>query len=86
MVAVDSELFVEELLQSLPDKARFIIQKVVIEGIPEKEVAKQLNLSQQRVNAYKQKTLKMLKEKLIINTGRRNYESYSHPTKKVSIR
>jgi RNA polymerase sigma factor (sigma-70 family) len=65
MSLVDSDLFVEELLSSLPDRGRFIIQKVVIEGIPEREVAKQLNISQKRVNVCKTKYLQQLRQKLI---------------------
>ncbi|TRY25882.1 hypothetical protein FOI68_10950 [Brevibacillus sp. LEMMJ03] len=49
----------------LPDRGRFIIQKVVIEGIPEREVAKQLNISQKRVNVCKTKYLQQLRQKLI---------------------
>jgi DNA-directed RNA polymerase specialized sigma subunit len=62
---VDSDLFVKELLSSPPDRGRFILQKVVIEGIPEREVAKQLNISQKRVNVCKTKYLQQLRQKLI---------------------
>lgn len=70
MVNLDSNLFVEELLEALPDKDRFIIRRVVIEGVPEKEVARQLNISQQRVNAYKQRSLLRLREMLTRSKGR----------------
>ncbi|HBZ79262.1 MULTISPECIES: sigma factor-like helix-turn-helix DNA-binding protein [Brevibacillus] len=64
MNTVDSNLFVEELLQSLPERGRYIIQKVVIEGIPEKEVAKHLQISQKRVNVCKTKYLQALRQKI----------------------
>jgi len=65
MNTVDSNLFVEELLHTLPDRGRYIIQKVVIEGLPEKEVAKHLQISQKRVHVCKVKYLQALRQKLI---------------------
>ncbi|MGD8192181.1 sigma-70 family RNA polymerase sigma factor [Brevibacillus ginsengisoli] len=62
---VDSNLFVEELLLTLPDRGRYIIKKVVIEGIPEKEVAEYLQISQKRVHVCKMKYLQALRQKLI---------------------
>lgn len=64
MSNVESDLFVEEILSFLPDKGKLIIQQVVIYGISEKEVAKKLNVSQQRVNTYKRKYLQILRSKL----------------------
>lgn len=42
---IDSQLFVEELLNTLPDRERFIIRQVIIEGRTEREVAKELRIS-----------------------------------------
>ncbi|MED1944940.1 MULTISPECIES: RNA polymerase subunit sigma-24 [Brevibacillus] len=52
MSSVDSKLYVEELLNSLPSKAKFIIEQVVINRIPEEIIAQQLGISQQGVNKY----------------------------------
>jgi len=64
MESVDSRLMVEDLLSSLPDQPRFIIQRIVIEGATEKEVAEQLHVTQQRVNSCKRKYLKQLRQTL----------------------
>lgn len=61
--SVDSKLYVEEMLNSLPSKARFIIEQVVINGVPEKIVANHLGISQQGVNKYKRKYLGLLRRK-----------------------
>ncbi|MEJ8547351.1 sigma factor-like helix-turn-helix DNA-binding protein [Brevibacillus borstelensis] len=61
---VDSKIFVEELLSSLPERGRYIIRKVVIEGLSEKEVARHLHISQKRVNVCKKRYLQQLSEKL----------------------
>lgn len=61
--SVDSKLYVEEMLNSLPAKARFIIEQVVINGVPEKIVANHLGISQQGVNKYKRKYLGLLRRK-----------------------
>lgn len=62
--SVDSKLYVEEMLNSLPSKARFIIEQVVINGVPEEIVAKHLGISQQGVNKYKRKYLGLLRKKI----------------------
>ncbi|WP_412915873.1 sigma factor-like helix-turn-helix DNA-binding protein [Brevibacillus sp. 179-C 1.1 NHS] len=65
MSSVDCKLYVEELLNSLPSKARFIIEHVVINGVPEEIVAQQLGISQQGVNKYKRKYLQILRQKAV---------------------
>lgn len=67
MSSVDSKLHLEEMLNSLPDKARFIIEQVVINGVPEEIVAQHLGISQQGVNKYKRKYLGILRKKLESN-------------------
>lgn len=63
---VISELFVDELLETLPwEKCRYIIKKTVIDGIPEQEVANELHMTQQGVSKWKRKGLEILKEYLI---------------------
>ncbi|WP_260507759.1 hypothetical protein [Brevibacillus agri] len=52
------------MLNSLPSKARFIIEQVVINGVPEEIVAKHLGISQQGVNKYKRKYLGLLRKKI----------------------
>lgn len=65
--SVDSKLHVEEMLDSLPSKARFIIKQVVINGVLEEIVAQHLGISQQGVNKYKRKYLGLLRKKLESN-------------------
>ncbi|MGN7471089.1 sigma-70 family RNA polymerase sigma factor [Brevibacillus sp. SAFN-007a] len=62
--SVDSKLYVEDMLHSLPSKARFIIEQVVINGVPEEIVAKHLGISQQGVNKYKRKYLGVLRNQI----------------------
>ncbi|MFS0557835.1 sigma-70 family RNA polymerase sigma factor [Brevibacillus sp. 179-C9.3 HS] len=64
MSSVDSKLHVEEILNSLPSKARFIIEQVVINEVPEEIVAQHLGISQQGVNKNKRKYLGILRKKL----------------------
>lgn len=49
---IDSELFVEELLNMLTHRERLIIQKVIIEGKTEREVAKELQISPSRLHTF----------------------------------
>ncbi|ETT34213.1 MULTISPECIES: sigma-70 family RNA polymerase sigma factor [unclassified Paenibacillus] len=66
---VVSELFVDELLDMLPwEKCRYIIQKTVIEGMPEQEVAAELQMTQQGVSKWKRKGLEVLKENLTLSS------------------
>lgn len=63
---VISELFVDELLELIPwEKCRYIIRKTVIDGIAEKEVARDLHMTQQGVSKWKRKGLAILKEQLV---------------------
>lgn len=65
---VISELFVDELLGMIPwEKCRYIIKRTVIDGKSEKEVASDLNMTQQGVSKWKRKGLDILKEYLIIS-------------------
>ncbi|MNL75584.1 hypothetical protein D3C87_2014130 [compost metagenome] len=66
---VISELFVDELLETIPwEKCRYIIKKTVIEGMAEHEVARELHMTQQGVSKWKRKGLEILKEYLIISS------------------
>ncbi|WP_059171962.1 sigma factor-like helix-turn-helix DNA-binding protein [Bacillus sp. FJAT-27445] len=56
-----SDIYIQEVLESLPNRARFIIQNIVIHGLTEKEVALKLNISRQGVSKCKNKYLKKLK-------------------------
>jgi len=55
------------MLDPLPSKARFIIEQVVINGVPEEIVVQHLGISQQGVNKYKRKNLALLRKKLESN-------------------
>ncbi|CAM5795809.1 sigma-70 family RNA polymerase sigma factor [Brevibacillus borstelensis] len=59
-----SKLYIEEVLSQIPEKARFIICSIVIDGQTEEEVAKKLKISRQGVNKCKNKYLRILKEKM----------------------
>lgn len=60
---VDNEIFINGLLSNLSsDVGRKIIEAIYIEGVTEKQVAKQLNMSQQGVNKWKRKMLKELSQ------------------------
>lgn len=59
----DSKLFVNELINSLEShKARQIITKIYVENKSEKETAYEMNITQQGVNKWKQKFLKLLSQ------------------------
>lgn len=61
----DSKLFIHELLSSLTsDKARHIISEIYIHDKSEKEVALDMQLTQQGVNKWKRNSLKTLSQKL----------------------
>jgi len=60
---VISKIFIEELLNSIPnERNRGIIRKVILEGYTEKEVASELNISQQAVNKCKRKAIEDMKK------------------------
>ncbi|WP_246187969.1 sigma-70 family RNA polymerase sigma factor [Paenibacillus tengchongensis] len=62
---VISEMFVDEMLQKIPwEKCRYIIKRTIIDGLAEKEVARELNMTQQGVSKWKRKGLDILKEQL----------------------
>ncbi|OHX44768.1 hypothetical protein [Cytobacillus oceanisediminis] len=62
---VISRIFIEELLSSIPNlRNRCIIRKIILEGYTEKEVASDLNISQQAVNKCKRKAIKDMKERI----------------------
>lgn len=60
-----SDLYVQEVLMQLPEKARIIIKQVVLQGMTEEQVAKKLNMTRQGVSKCKNKYLSQLAEKLI---------------------
>lgn len=60
-----SDMFVKELLEEIPwEKSRYVIQRIVIEGLTEKEVAFELHITQQGVNKWKRKGLEILRKNL----------------------
>ncbi len=61
-----SKVYTKELLDSIPwEKCRFIIQRTIIDGMTEQEVARELNITQQGVNKWKKKGLELLRQTLI---------------------
>ncbi|SNT22732.1 hypothetical protein SAMN05446037_10575 [Anaerovirgula multivorans] len=65
---VDTVLFniyLEEILESIPsNKGRYIIKHTIIDGYSEKEVARQLNITQQGVNKWKKKYVNQLRQQM----------------------
>lgn len=60
-----SDIYVQNLMNIIiSEKCRYIIQKVIIEEIPEKEVASELQMSQQGVNKWKRKGLGILRQNM----------------------
>ncbi|WP_017812957.1 MULTISPECIES: sigma factor-like helix-turn-helix DNA-binding protein [Paenibacillus] len=58
------EEFIQYALSHISSsKARLIIQKLYVEDLSEKQVAEQLNLTQQAVNRWKNKALQELRSK-----------------------
>lgn len=61
-----SKFYIKELLNTIPwEKCRFIIQRTIIDGMTEKEVAYELNITQQGVNKWKKKGLDLLRKVLM---------------------
>ena len=59
----DSKLFVNQLINSLESpKARQILTKIYVENKSEKEIASEMNITQQGVNKWKRKSLKLLSQ------------------------
>lgn len=62
---VVSKIYIEELLETIPwKKSREVIQKVIIDQETEKEVAEELQISQQAVSKWKLKGLNLLRQNL----------------------
>ncbi|HZG16022.1 MAG TPA: sigma-70 family RNA polymerase sigma factor [Candidatus Bathyarchaeia archaeon] len=62
MSAILSEMYIQQLLQQIPEKARFIIKSIIIEGKTEEEVALKLKMTRQGVSKCKNKYLGVLKQ------------------------
>lgn len=63
-----SEIYVEELLDVIPwEKCRYIVKRTVIDGLSERHVAADLNMTQQGVSKWKKKGLEILKQHLILS-------------------
>lgn len=62
---VISKIYVQELVQQIKEpKGRYIFQRVVIDGMTEKEVAKELEISQQAVSKWKKKGIAIVRENM----------------------
>lgn len=61
---VDTKIMLYELINSLPPKGKLIMYKLYMKGLTEAEISKELNLSQQAVNKWKQKILKQLSQSI----------------------
>ncbi|MFZ5988762.1 MAG: sigma-70 family RNA polymerase sigma factor [Bacillota bacterium] len=60
-----SEIYVKELVGKIPwKKSRYVIQRTIIEGLTEKEVAQELQITQQAVNKWKKKGLEAIRQSL----------------------
>ncbi|MEF2967779.1 sigma-70 family RNA polymerase sigma factor [Paenibacillus sp. M1] len=63
-----SKIYVDQLLEVIPwEKSKYIIQRTVIDGISEQEVADELKITQQGVSKWKRKGLELLKQSLTIS-------------------
>ncbi len=61
-----SKVYIKELLDTIPwEKCRFVIQRTILDGMTEHEVARELNITQQGVNKWKRKGLELLRQTLI---------------------
>lgn len=58
----ENRIFVEQILNSLPEVGKSIMCKLYMDGYSEKEVASQMNISQQAVSKWKKKMIKHLSE------------------------
>ena len=62
---VITSMFIKEMLQMIPsEKARFIVKRLYLNGYTEKEVANELQISQQAVSKWKKKAFKSIREKV----------------------
>ncbi|WP_440115603.1 terminase gpP N-terminus-related DNA-binding protein [Paenibacillus sp. QZ-Y1] len=58
----ENRIYVNQILNSLPEFGRSIMYKLYIEGYSEKEIAIQLDISQQAVSKWKQKMINHLSQ------------------------
>lgn len=61
---VDNKIMLHELINSLPPKGKLIMYKLYVKDQTEAQISKELNLSQQAVNKWKQKMLKQLSQSI----------------------
>lgn len=60
-----SNIYVKELFGSIPwERCRYIMKRIIIDGMTEQEVARELNMTQQGVNKWKKKGLNLLRQVL----------------------
>ena len=59
---VIDKIVVEQLLDSIPENGINVLKKIYLEGYTEADVARQLEISQQAVNRWKNKMLKRLSQ------------------------
>lgn len=61
-----SDLYVRELLDQIPSpKCQYIIRRILIDGLTEREVSIEVNLSQQAVSKWKRKGLETLRSHIL---------------------
>ncbi|RFB28301.1 sigma-70 family RNA polymerase sigma factor [Brevibacillus sp. VP] len=59
-----SALYLEGIFQHIPsDKGKYIIRKIIIDGYTERELANELNMTQQGVHKCKKKYLALLRQR-----------------------
>jgi DNA-directed RNA polymerase specialized sigma subunit len=62
---VISNLYVKQLMKTIPSETgRYIIERVILQGYTESEVANELKITQQAVNKCKNKYLRILRNHL----------------------
>ncbi|MFC3749427.1 sigma-70 family RNA polymerase sigma factor [Paenibacillus sp. GCM10012306] len=59
-VSSEEKVWVRQLIDTLPPQGKIIIDKLYFQDLTEAEVARQLNISQQGVNKWKQKMIREL--------------------------
>lgn len=60
-----SDLYVEELIMRVPsEKGRHILRRLILDAMTEKEIAAELQISQQAVNKWKAKSIQIIREYL----------------------
>ncbi|MCW3795404.1 sigma-70 family RNA polymerase sigma factor [Paenibacillus sp. LS1] len=58
----DDKIWINQLMESLPQKGKMIIDQIYIQGRTEEEVAHNLQISQQAVNKWKRKMITQLSQ------------------------